>query len=454
LAHALQSLDIVAKPERTWIVRKPDDRMFSCPDQSTLQRWIVEGRVLREDKISGDGATWRRLGDSRILAPFFDAYDRAILADEIDRRAGKQHPPKPHPPRHARVDTDEWMRRGDRPKKRMNPHAFDELGMSDSDDDPEADRIVRNFHAKRLARTALLWVLGASLLVFAIAYVVALQGPENNPVRRYVKSRGLLPGRESREKAAAEYRALARKEYDKGDIATLDRAIEHLDHARALVKEDLGIAADLGLVLLAKADVLEQWGRDLIQEADAKAASGDGAAAAKLRGEASQRRADARPILDRAKSVLAEAQQGAPNALETQRALADLYRLSGDDAREREWLERAHVTEAASHLDDAWTVLVDAKILEGDVERSSAETLAQVSELLENALRLNPELLRARIDLARIHLARGAVDRAESEIERVLAKSPAHLEAQRLMRRLTSLKVRNAKEHEASNTQS
>lgn len=48
-----------------------------CPDIATLQRWIVENRILRTDEASIAGAPWRPLGEMSEFAPFFAVVARA-----------------------------------------------------------------------------------------------------------------------------------------------------------------------------------------------------------------------------------------------------------------------------------------------------------------------------------------------------------------------------------------
>src|SRR5262249_37904102 len=158
--------------------------------------------------------------------------DRAVLADRVDRSEAKPSSSarpgevkKPNP----RIDTAEWMKGGEpeRPLSPQNARAFDELGLdaTDANDDPEADRIVRSFRAKRFLRAAFVSSIGASALAITLGYIVAFAGPEDNAARRYAVTYGLLPGQASAQKAAAEYHLAAHREYDRGDVVDLDRAI-------------------------------------------------------------------------------------------------------------------------------------------------------------------------------------------------------------------------------------
>src|SRR5215472_2159246 len=64
--------------ERLWMVKHPvsgEIRRFR--ELTTLQQWIVERKVTRDDQISRTGETWKSLGDIAELASFFQVVDMA-----------------------------------------------------------------------------------------------------------------------------------------------------------------------------------------------------------------------------------------------------------------------------------------------------------------------------------------------------------------------------------------
>jgi predicted Zn finger-like uncharacterized protein len=67
-------------PAREWKVRQPKGNVFACRELTTLQKWIIEGKVARDDEISLTGDTWKRLGDIPELASFFQVVDEAAKA--------------------------------------------------------------------------------------------------------------------------------------------------------------------------------------------------------------------------------------------------------------------------------------------------------------------------------------------------------------------------------------
>jgi predicted Zn finger-like uncharacterized protein len=64
-------------PPREWKVRQPNGNIYLCRELTTLQKWIIELKVTRDDEISLTGETWKRLGDIPELASFFQVVEDA-----------------------------------------------------------------------------------------------------------------------------------------------------------------------------------------------------------------------------------------------------------------------------------------------------------------------------------------------------------------------------------------
>ncbi|MBN2359682.1 MAG: zinc-ribbon domain-containing protein [Deltaproteobacteria bacterium] len=75
-----------------WMVRQPSGNVFTFKELTTLQRWIVERKVARDDEISKTGKTWKRLGDIAELASFFQ------VVEDASRTAGDIHAAATLPP--------------------------------------------------------------------------------------------------------------------------------------------------------------------------------------------------------------------------------------------------------------------------------------------------------------------------------------------------------------------
>jgi predicted Zn finger-like uncharacterized protein len=65
---------------REWRVRQPNGNTYLCKELTTLQKWIIERKVGRDDEISLTGETWKRLGDIPELASFFQVVEDANKA--------------------------------------------------------------------------------------------------------------------------------------------------------------------------------------------------------------------------------------------------------------------------------------------------------------------------------------------------------------------------------------
>ena len=54
-----------------WVVRSAGGVVTGFRNQTELQKFIVDGLVLRSDEVSRDGGDWKVLGSFEMLAPFF-----------------------------------------------------------------------------------------------------------------------------------------------------------------------------------------------------------------------------------------------------------------------------------------------------------------------------------------------------------------------------------------------
>ncbi|HYQ81783.1 MAG TPA: zinc-ribbon domain-containing protein, partial [Anaeromyxobacteraceae bacterium] len=63
--------------KREWRVRQGNGNVFTFKELTTLQKWIVEKKVSRDDEISLSGDQWKRLGNIAELATFFQVVEAA-----------------------------------------------------------------------------------------------------------------------------------------------------------------------------------------------------------------------------------------------------------------------------------------------------------------------------------------------------------------------------------------
>lgn len=75
-------------PPREWKVRQPTGNLYVCRELTTLQKWIIEGKVTRHDEISLTGDTWKRLGNIPELASFFQIVDDAAKGRAWEAQRG------------------------------------------------------------------------------------------------------------------------------------------------------------------------------------------------------------------------------------------------------------------------------------------------------------------------------------------------------------------------------
>ncbi|MCU0695923.1 MAG: zinc-ribbon domain-containing protein [Myxococcaceae bacterium] len=99
---------------REWKVRQPNGNIYLCRELTTLQKWIVEGKVGRDDEISLTGENWKRLGNIPELASFFQVVEDAAKARALEALrppsqpgAPAVPPPPPSIPPGAKI-TDTW----------------------------------------------------------------------------------------------------------------------------------------------------------------------------------------------------------------------------------------------------------------------------------------------------------------------------------------------------------
>lgn len=91
------------KPKE-WKVRQVTGNVFNFKELTTLQKWIVERKVTREDEISLTGETWKKLGQIAELSPFFQVVDAAQKGVALEASLQQQPSLAPGTPGQAAVE--------------------------------------------------------------------------------------------------------------------------------------------------------------------------------------------------------------------------------------------------------------------------------------------------------------------------------------------------------------
>ena len=75
-------------PAADWLLDTGGGQVHRFRDLTALQKWIIERKVMRDDRISKTGQAWRKLGDIVELSPFFDVVDEADRGRAAVAQAG------------------------------------------------------------------------------------------------------------------------------------------------------------------------------------------------------------------------------------------------------------------------------------------------------------------------------------------------------------------------------
>jgi predicted Zn finger-like uncharacterized protein len=74
-------------PAPKGMLLKQEGKVYHVRDLATMQRWIVERRVMREDLVSIGGVRWEPVGNRPELEVFFDLVDQADVAHQASGAA-------------------------------------------------------------------------------------------------------------------------------------------------------------------------------------------------------------------------------------------------------------------------------------------------------------------------------------------------------------------------------
>lgn len=298
----------------------------------------------------------------------------------------------------------------------------------------EGSDIVRQFRRHR--RYQGVWISAAAFLVLGLVggAAFALLGPTANPLQVIAQRYGLIPATAPTPDPADAPLEAARRAFELDTLPQLAEAAKSFEAAIALRPADASLKAELALVLTAHADTLRRSAAEHDQAAADTDATKAGDRAKALHEQAEAERKEASALIKRAFELARAAYEIDPNGLAATRAFADYYRVQRDkEGRVAQMLALAKAAAQARGTADAFTLYVEAAEQAKDPTSGAPADLEHATRLLEEALTLRPTLVRARVLLARIMMARQQNPLAAAELRRALESSPDHEEAKRLL---------------------
>lgn len=440
-----------------WKVRQANGNVFEFRELTTLQRWIVEQKVSRDDHISKTGRNWKRLGDIAELASFFQVVDKAkrratdpsslpaafpgggpqqAVAQRLHQPSPSVPPPAPNeatgwnlddldPPTAAAfviggggITSNEELPLPAAPSPRAptrrprsapvpHPHLVDELDGDWDDEEP-----LRSGGRGKWIALGLLSLIAAAVTVYLLRpdLLTQLMGPQ-------------VP------QLAASHLSTGYRELNRDTEAAIAAAIDNFEKSIALAPAYAPAKAALAEALLTRAENKVAMAALLLADSSgAKSAAGEpGADEAVASERAKSLREEAERDAERAFTVAKEALVVNPSGLAANRALADYYRFKRAKTQMASLLERA---KQQAPRDARLAYVMGSSYLE---DKTSAATAALH---FEQALQAEPNLLRARYKLALAQRLQDQTGLAIAQLEKVLEQEPEHQRAQLLLKKL------------------
>jgi predicted Zn finger-like uncharacterized protein len=156
----------------SWMLTTEEGKTHRFRDSTTLQKWVVERRVGRGDRVCPPNGSWRRLGDVDELRPFFDVVDQADRAAAAARVARPTRPETPRASAQARNayvspdDDDDDILTSHRPRQSAVSASFASLS-------PEDDLAAAGLGARHGGRKL---AVGAVVVLVAVAGYLGFKG--------------------------------------------------------------------------------------------------------------------------------------------------------------------------------------------------------------------------------------------------------------------------------------
>ena len=457
--------------ERLWMIKTRDGQTFKFRELPTLQQWIVERKVCREDAISRTGDVWKPLGEIAELSSFFQVVDAALTSTASEESHGA-------PPSEAVSDNEAAPPPGSAPQPDAapQPNAPVSPGRSIIDSEPafaanaqlssqplmtvgpraawEGGSRTQRPSGGHERSTSIGQTIGRLLLVGLLAGVITAAAVKWNTLSSWLSD--LLQGQDSSVRQAY---GRGRELFLRDDQQSLKRA----DDVFAV------FSANSPLALAARAEVNAALVQQLVDQAtilELRSRRRENAAAdldRKLAALQSLRRPRKRQkqrkqqllaqkeqllrpvsalarrqkdLRDKAKQLLQIAAKQAESATkkrkhrpEITRAVAEVRRLQGK--------QHAAIIEPLRHTLKAKPNDPEAHFVEGAYwsgqgdEKKALKALR--TALVKTRSYTQQVLLRAAMRLAMLHLAAGRLDQSAAQANTVLSSNPAHETARLLV---------------------
>jgi Tfp pilus assembly protein PilF len=418
---------IMSEDSAGWMIRMSrSGEVFRFRELTTLQQWIVERKVNRDDEISRTGDQWKKLGGIAELASFFHIVEQAaVLSHNEGSRPTESAKAVVASPRldedPALTTTAPMARDPSGPTAMGNRLHHDEPAFARSHSSsavgltpPSLPQLTGEDDElePRPRRRAGLWagLVAATVLLGTGGYLAMFK---RDAVR------GLI----------AQHDARGEENYRRGREYFLLDSDDAYRNALAEFQRAHALDDKSALPLAGLAEVEATWAqylRDDARSLETGTPSLQAAAAVKTM------RREAQAHLDQAKKLAADALNADPDAPEVNRAMADYLRVDGAPAAEvQRYLERA----AAKRPNDAEAVYVAGALAlrDGKLDEAKAK-LAQANQL--NQAATQHALLRASMLLARVDMQTGDREGARLQLQTVLAANKQHDRAAALQAQL------------------
>ena len=415
-----------------WTLRQQSGTSLRLSDMATLQRWVVERRVSRDDEITFNGQAWRRLGDLPDLNPFFAAIGAANATVMPAAAAGPGLVPPGVPFANsyasAPVPTARWETSPQQlpqflagnpsvggapaygaPSAVGSPAIESRGGGKRLDEDDELDFKPHGGKGK--------WVVLALVVVAAggIAASQAFQSELTSVAQRFFGA-GV-------NELALQTVANANTELKRDSYTAIEHARSMFEEAVAIDAKYAAAKAGLAQAELNRAEYVGEEASELATKLAAAALADQPG----IQAEIDQHKQEFQTRVDHAFALAKEALELEPNGIDGLRAMADYYRIMKAPDSMRPLLDQAR----QKAPQDPWLAYVNGASVAGDVTLSE-----RANRYFDEALEAAPDMIRARYKMARAFQAQNDNSKALLHTETILKAVPDHERARALLTEL------------------